>query len=116
VGNGWEAGFIFAGEPIFIGNFIHRPEAVRWFALMNREIRLISKRFAVGGNLPLTWARNLIKNQLYKTYYVFIDRLLVRHVGESNRAVVRDVRKFKQIRKLDARRGNTRRVPLLKAA
>jgi len=116
VGSGWEAGFIFGGQPIFIGNFIHRPEAIRWFALMNREIRLISKRFAVGGHLPVAWARHLIKNHLYKTYYHFVDRLVVRHRGDFTRAVVRDLRQYKKIRRLDARRGHVRRVPLLKAA
>ena len=116
VGNGWEAGFTFGGTPIFVGNFIHKPEAIRWFALMNREIRVISKRFAVGRELPLTWCKHLIRNHLYKTYYQFVDRLLVRHVGESHRALVRDLRQFKKIRRLDARKGHVRRVPLLKAA
>lgn len=117
VGNGWECGFIFGGTPIFVGNFIHRPEAVRWFALMNREIRLISKKYAVGKDLPITWCRHLIKNHLYKTYYVFLDRLFVRHRSIANRAVVRDLRQFRQLRKREVRRhGNVRRVPLLKAA
>lgn len=116
VGNGWEAGFVFGGTPVFVGNFIHKPEAVRWFALMNREIRLLSKRFAVGRTLPLAWCKHLFRNHLYKTYYQFVDRLLVRHVGESNRALVRDIRQFKKIRRVDARRGHVRRVPLLKAA
>jgi hypothetical protein len=116
VGQGWECGFVFGGTPIFVGNFIHRPEAVRWYALMNREIRLISKRFAVGRELPLAWCKHLIKNHLYKTYYVFVDRLLVRHVGEAHRGLTKDVRQFKKIRRLDQRKGNTRRVPLLKAA
>jgi hypothetical protein len=116
VGQGWECGFVFGGTPIFLGNFIHKPEAIRWYALMNREIRTISKRFAVGRELPLTWCKHLIRNHLYKTYYLFVDRLLVRHVGESHRALVRDVRQFKKIRRIDQRKGHVRRVPLLKAA
>jgi hypothetical protein len=116
VGNGWEAGFVVGGTPIFLGNFIHKPEAIRWYAVMNREIRLISRKFALGREVPITWFRHLVKNHLYKTYYAFVDRLLVRHRGEFNRGLVRDLRQFKKIRRAEVRRGVTRRVPLLKVA
>ena len=38
VGAGWEVGVICGGKLIFVGNFIHRAEASRWFGILNREM------------------------------------------------------------------------------
>ncbi len=113
VGNGFEAGFMLNGMPVFVGNFIHAKEANLWFGLMNREIRHFSKKYSVGSKFPKTWFAQFVKNHLYKTYYSFLDRLFVRYSRDFGRAVSRHHRKYQQIRK---QWHSSERVPFLKAA
>jgi hypothetical protein len=117
VGQGYETGFVFNGVPIFLGNFIHRAEATRWWSLMNRELRILSRKFALG-QIPVAWCKHLIRDHLNKCYYGFIDRVVVRHQRQASRALLQDIRAFKRIRSREVRRhGNgMRRVPLLKVA
>jgi len=113
VGNGFEAGLILNGMPVFVGNFIHSKEANLWFGLMNREIRQFSRKYSVGSKFPKTWFAQFVKNHLYKTYYAFLDRIVTGYTKSFGRAVLRDTRKYKQIRK---NWSSSERTPFLKVA
>lgn len=112
-GNGFEVTFTLGGTPVFVGNFIHAKEANLWFGLLNREIRSFSRKYAVGTRFPATWYKHFIGNHLYKSYYTFLDRLFAKHTRTFGRAVSKDLRKFRQIKKAWAPR---ERTPFLKAA
>ena len=112
-GNGVEVGFLLNGNVVFVGNFIHTKEANVWWNLLNREIRQFSRKYSVGRTFPLSWFKHFISNHLYKTYYSFLDGILARHNKTLARAVMKDVRKYQQIKK---KWNSSERVPFLKVA
>ena len=93
VGRGFETGMMFDSKPIFVGNFIHAREAKLWFRLLNRELRSISRRYE---KMPKSWMRHFMSNHLYKTYYAFLDRIFSRYTRDYGRAVVKDLRKWRE--------------------
>ncbi len=112
-GNGFECAFTLNGNPVFVGNFIHAKEANLWWSLLNREIRMFSRKYSVGRTFPMSWYKHFISNHLYKTYYGFLDRLFTRYNRNFERAVTKDVRKYQRIRKQWHAKDRT---PFLKAA
>ncbi len=113
-GQGWEVGFVFNGKNIFVGNFIYRNEATRWYALMNRTIRSFSYKNKVTPNFPKTQYAQFLAGHLYRTYYAFLDKLFAGYSKNWNRTVARNARKFKSTTRRTAHTGQ--RFPLLKAA
>ncbi len=111
VGEGFEVGFYFGHDPIFVGNFIHSKEANQWFGIMNRQIRQFSKKYTVGPKFPISWFTNFCKNHLYKCYYTYIDRLLARHNRTFETKFRKDVRKYNRMK-----RNWSERRPFFKAA
>lgn len=112
-GGGWECGFVFDSRVVFIGNFIHSREAQLWFALMNREVRNFSRKYAVGQRCSAIWYAHFLRNHLYKCYYGFLDRLFARYRGDYQRAFTRDLRQYQRLRR-DWR--GSRLQPALRAA
>jgi hypothetical protein len=99
VGNGWETGFIFNNKPIFVGNFIHSKEDNQWFVLMNKEILSFVRKYTVGSTFPETWFSHFIRNNLYKSYYLYLDRLFAKYTKNFNKLVLKDVRRYQQLKK-----------------
>ena len=87
VGNGWEVGFCYGKEVIFVGNFIHQSEAAQWFRIMGREIKNFNKKYTVGTKFPFAWYCNFIKNHLYKCYYGYLERCFARYNRNYRKAV-----------------------------
>ena len=113
VGEGWETGFIFEGKAVFVGNFVHVKEATEWFSMLNREIRTFSKKYTVGNRFPATWFKHFMKNHLYMSYYSYLDRVFTKHNKNFHQAVVRDIRKYQQLKRNWSSR---ERMPFIKAA
>ncbi len=99
VGSGFEVGFIFGSKTIFVGNFVHRGEATRWFTQMNKGVRTFSRRYTVGSKFPSTWFGNFLSAFLYRNYYSFVNGVVAKHQRESLRMVNTGVRKYKRIAK-----------------
>ena len=113
VGKGWETGFVFAGKPVFVGNFIHQKEALVWFGMLNKEVSKFSKKYGSTGKVPATWFAHFFGNHLYKSYYGFLDRLFAKYNRNYSKAVVQDLRRFS---KLKSHNASMRRTPFSRAA
>ena len=112
-GEGWEVGFVLQGKSVFVGNFVHQPDATRWFTMMNREVAVFAKRNPVGPKFPVTFWRSFLGNHLYTTYYSFLDRLFAKHTTDYRKATLRDRKKFS---KISALWSIGEKVPFYKAA
>lgn len=98
-GNGWEVGFTYGKEVIFVGNFIHQSEATQWYRIMNREIKNFSKKYTVGSKFPFAWYCNFITNHLYKCYYGYLERCFSKYNRDYRRAVTTDLGKYRTLSK-----------------
>jgi len=99
VGQGFETGFTLNGTPVFIGNFIHASEARKWFAVLNKEIKVFSKKYKVGPQYPVAWYKHFISTMLYSHYYRFLDKVFVKHNRVYLKALKKDVKKYQRIKK-----------------
>lgn len=99
VGNGWEVGFYYGKDVIFVGNFIHQSEATQWWRIMNREIKNFSRKYTVGTKFPFSWYCNFIKNHLYKCYYGYLERCFVRYNRNYKKAVNSYTSQYKTLTK-----------------
>jgi len=98
-GLGYEVSVTFAKKTIFVGNFIHKAEATRWWGLMNREIFAFTKTYFLNQKVSKTFYTNFFSNTLYKTYYTFLDKMFVNYNKTYARAVVRDTKKYRSMKK-----------------
>jgi hypothetical protein len=112
-GEGWEVGFCFHNEPLFVGNFLHKAEALQWFRLMNREVLGFARKYPIGPKFPVGFVKDFVTNHLYVTYYSFLDRLFVRHTRDYKRAAVRDLKKYASLKRHVV---PAHRTPFIKAA
>lgn len=113
VGKGWEATLVFNGKTIFVGNFIHAKEATQWWRLMNRDIALFARKYTAGYKLPVAWLSQALGSQLYKQYYVFLEKTFVGYHREYRKAVQKDLTKFNASKKQYV---VSLKAPLLKVA
>jgi hypothetical protein len=98
-GKGWECVLYFNHKVIFVGNFIHSAEAHQWWTSMNREIATFSKKYTVGYHLPTSWVATSLKNSLYKSYYVFLEKIFVGYHRSYQKALATNIRQFKSTKK-----------------
>ena len=94
VGQGYEVGFYFGTECVFVGNFIHYKEAAKWWGTMNKELKTFTKRYGVGGDASLTWYTKFFSHHLYKTYYSFLDTEFAKYHKEFDKACKQDTKKY----------------------
>ena len=99
VGHGYECGFVYGGETLFVGNFIHSGEANRWFSLMKREITKFGKRFRVGKRFPKAWFKKFISHHLYTNYYTFVNRAVGKHTRTHTTQFNKQRRTWKRLNK-----------------
>ena len=98
-GHGWEVCVTWHKKNLFVGNFIHKAEAVKWWNLMNGEIRSFTKTYWIANKNATTWYANFISNHLYKCYYKFLDKVFVKHTRTYATAVSKNVKKYRTISK-----------------
>jgi hypothetical protein len=99
VGQGFEVGLYFNRKPIFVGNFIHKKEALRWWGQMNREIKSFTKKYWITTNTNFDWYKKFFSNHLYKSYYTHLDKAFTKYTTTFQKAVTRDVKKYNQLKK-----------------
>jgi len=114
-GKGWETVFYFNHKPVFVGNFVHSKEALRWWGFMNREISKFGRKYTAGHKFPAAWVSNFLGNLLHKQYYIFLEKLFIGHHRAYQKAFVRDFRRFQTIRK-DKSYKLEGKAPILKVA
>lgn len=98
-GYGWEVGLKHGTKQVFVGNFIHKKEASAWYATMNKEIATFSKKYWVGPKFSKDWYGKFFANHLYTTYYKFVDKVLTTHHKTSAKALTKDVKKYRELKK-----------------
>lgn len=98
-GKGYEVGFHFGKTPIFVGNFIHKTEANKWWTLMNKEIRTFTKRFGLTAKAPVTFYRKFLSNHLYKAYYGWLDKQFNKYERNYNKAVASHTKQYSKLKK-----------------
>jgi hypothetical protein len=99
VGQGWEVSLYCSGKPYFVGNFIHKKEAMMWWKLFNKEIAAFSKKYWCSDDTPQQWYCHFMTNHLYKSYYSFLDKLFTRHNKNYRQAYFKDVKKYNKMKK-----------------
>lgn len=98
-GKGYEVGFHFGKEPMFVGNFLHKTEANKWWTLMNQEAVKFTTRYYVAPNAPVTWYRKFFSTHMYKVYYQFLDKQFAKYEREFNQAFKKDEKKYKTLKR-----------------
>ncbi|HVK61530.1 MAG TPA: hypothetical protein VM432_08270 [Bdellovibrionales bacterium] len=98
-GHGYEVGFYFGKNQIFVGNFIHKKEATKWWGIMNKELTKFTKRFAFSETASVTWYTKFFSHHLYKSYYSFLDTEFAKYQRTFNKAFKADARKYKTFSK-----------------
>lgn len=113
VGNGYEVGFYYGGNPIFLGNFIHSGEANQFYSLMRNELRGFGMKFKVGGTYPQSWFKSFLSAHLQRCYYNFVNFQVRRHQMEAKKTYGKNVKTY---RKLNRNWNFADKKPCLRAA
>lgn len=74
VGRGFEVGFHFGSQAIFVGNFIHKTEATQYYAALNNEFKTFAKKYWMASETSFAWYTKLFTNYMYKHYYAWLDK------------------------------------------
>ena len=98
-GQGYEVGFHFGKTQIFMGNFIHKSEATKWWAHMTKELKSFTTRYHVGEKVSHTWYAKFFSNHLYKSYYTFLDKEFAKYNKTFAKAFNVEERKYKTLAK-----------------
>lgn len=93
-GHGFEVGFYFGKNQVFVGNFIHKHEATKWFAKLNKEVKTFTHRYKVGPEASFAWYTKFFSNHLYKGYYAWLDTEFNKYQKSFDKACRQDVRKY----------------------
>lgn len=96
VGYGWEVGVLCKGRPVFVGNFVHRPEATKWWNQMNKEIRSFTKHYQSTPATPARWFCNFLGHHIYNCYYAWLGKVFTTHTRHYKSAFSKDVKKYKR--------------------
>ncbi|WP_413290998.1 hypothetical protein [Bdellovibrio sp. HCB337] len=99
VGQGWEVGFTYQNRNYFVGNFVHKTEATKWWTLFNKEIVGFSKKFTMSADMPVTWYCNFLSNHLYTTYYTWLDKVFNKHETTFKKAYTKDFKRYMKMKK-----------------
>lgn len=98
-GNGYEVGFYFGNQCVFVGNFIHRAEATKWWAKMNQEFGFFTKRYGVGEPASMTWYAKFWSHHVYKCYYGYLDQEFAKYQRSFDKACRNDLKKYSSYKK-----------------
>lgn len=98
-GKGYEVGFYFGTQPIFVGNFVHKKEATAWWTKMNAEIKKFSAKFGLAPKAPIALYKKFFGGHLYQTYYKYLDKEFSKYNKQYNKVCKNNQLKFQKIKK-----------------
>jgi hypothetical protein len=98
-GHGFEVGLTCEGQHYFMGNFVHRAEAVRWWGFLNRELVTFAKRNWISPDMNFSWYCKFLSKHMYSCYYSFLDKLFVKHNRTYQKAYVKEMRKYNKLKR-----------------
>ena len=96
---GFEVGFYFGKQRVFVGNFIHKTEATKWWSMMTKEIKTFTKRYAVGQDYSFGWYTKFFSAHLYKHYYGFLDQQFAKYQKTFAKSFAADERRYRTFSK-----------------
>lgn len=99
VGNGWEVGFTHGNRTYWVGNFVHKAEATKWWGMFNKEIMTFSKRFNFTQQMPFSWYCNFLSNHMYTCYYTWLDKMFNKHETTFKKAYSKDFKRYMKMKK-----------------
>jgi hypothetical protein len=99
VGQGYEAGLVFEGKSLFVGNFVHSAEANKWWGRMNLELRNFISRFKAADTVSKVWYCKFITAHINKCYYAFIEKQIVLHERKAERQFNSHARQYKGLKR-----------------
>ena len=97
-GQGYEVGFHFGKTQIFVGNFIHKSEATKWWSHMSKELKSFTTKFVATEDVSYTWYSKFFSNHLYSAYYTFLDKHFAKYNKSFAKAFTTDARKYKHMK------------------
>lgn len=93
-GHGYEVGFMWGNQTLFVGKFIRAKECNMWWNRMNAEIRKFGKRYALPKNASPSFFMKFMANHLYKCYYGFVSSHIPKYAKTYTTTCKRMDRKF----------------------
>lgn len=99
VGQGWEVSLYCGNKPYFVGNFIHKKEAMMWWKMFNAEITSFATKYWCSDDTPQQWYCHFMSNHLYKSYYSYLDKVFNKYNKDFKKAYFKDVKKYNQMKK-----------------
>lgn len=115
VGSGWEVGMTHHNRNFFVGNFVHKTEAIKWWAMCNKEIVGFSKKFALPKDMPFAWYCNFMANHMYSCYYAWLDKVFSKHQITFKKTLSKDFKRYARLKKAQPMPTKTNPAYFLKA-
>lgn len=96
-GKGFEVGMTHQGKPVFVGNFIHRAEAMKWWGLMNTYAHKFCRSHEFVPTASPTWYNKYFGNLLYKNYYLYLDKQFSKYQKTYSAKTFQFAKQYKKI-------------------
>ncbi|MFN7903611.1 MAG: hypothetical protein ACK5P5_00355 [Pseudobdellovibrionaceae bacterium] len=84
-----------AGRTYFVGNFLHKAEAKKWWGMMNSSITTFGKKYWMSNETPFPWYCNFLTTHMYKAYCSYLDKLFSEYNKTYDKAFSQNLRRFK---------------------
>ncbi len=97
VGHGYEVGFSFEGKPLFVGNFVHKKEALEWWKSFNQEIPYFFGKYEFPFNGPTQYMAKFFTNYMYTEYYAWLDKKFAKYNKEYAKAWKQDEKHYNKM-------------------
>lgn len=97
-GHGYEVGFTFDGKPLFVGNFVHKKEAMEWWKNFNNEIIYFFGKYDFPVKGPHQYMTKFFTNYIYTEYYAWLDKKFAKYNKEYAKAWKHDEKNYKKMK------------------
>lgn len=97
-GHGYEVGFTFEGKPLFVGNFVHKKEAMEWWKNFNNEIVYFFGKYEFPVKGPHQYMTKFFTNYIYTEYYAWLDKKFAKYNKEYAKAWKHDEKHYKKMK------------------
>ncbi|HEX7672976.1 MAG TPA: hypothetical protein VF412_02325 [Bdellovibrio sp.] len=96
-GHGYEVGFTFEGKPLFVGNFVHKTEAMEWWKCFNQEIPYFFDKYEFPYKGPHQYMTKFFTNYMYTEYYAWLDKKFAKYNKEYAKAWKHNEKHYKKM-------------------
>lgn len=97
-GKGWEVGILAGEQTLFMGNFVHKEEAIHWWNTMNKYASKFFKKYHHDVTPSKEWYFKFFSNHIYSEYYRFLDKVFAKHTRSYHKAFHTGVKSFNKFK------------------